>query len=70
MKIKDIKIKDIQILAEIRRRRQFDNKEEDLARAFVWRLTPEGYEFWKLVNEGVMSVNNKGVIYAKMRIQR
>ena len=62
MKIRDIKDKDIQILAEIRRRRQFDNKEDDLKRAFVWRLTPEGYEFWKSVNEGVICKNANTVL--------
>jgi hypothetical protein len=50
MKIKDIKNKDIRLLAELRRRRQFDNSEEYLNRAFIWRLTPEGFLFWKSVN--------------------
>ncbi len=62
MKIKDIKDVDTQRRAIVCKHRQSVSSDEDLKRAFVWRLTWEGHEFWKSVNEGVICKNANTVL--------
>ena len=62
MKIKDIKDVDTQRRAIVCKHRQAVSSDEDLKRAFVWRLTWEGHEFWKSVNEGVICKNANTVL--------